>query len=407
MQDDTAQRARDAIARQDIWYHKIEVAPGVWTPGTHNSTQGLELIQMPEDLTGMRVLDIGARDGFYTFEAERRGAREVVALDYESADNTGFSIAAELLGSKATFVNDNVYALNPEEHGTFDLILFLGVIYHLRHPLLALDRIHDVCAPEGLLMIETHMIDEGVVDHDGEFRPLADYHADLAALPLVQYYPENMLANDYTSQWAPNRYGARGLAAGIELRAAEDLAALPPRRRDGAEGRARGDRRAEVRRSRQLEHAHGGRHQVHRPRPFFIIDPVPSSDRVGPVNICTIIARNYVAHARVLAESFRQHPPRGHLQRARHRRPDAAASIRRDEPFELLTIDEIGLPDAERMAASYDVLELSTAVKPWLLRHLLDAPRGRRCRLSRPRHLGLRVRSSEIFRAGHGSTTSS
>ena len=214
MQDDTAQRARDAIAKQDIWYHKIEVAPGVWTPGTHNSTQGLELIQMPEDLSDMRVLDIGARDGFYTFEAERRGAREVVALDYESADNTGFSIAAELLGSKATFVNDNVYALNPEEHGTFDLILFLGVIYHLRHPLLALDRIYDVCAPEGLLMIETHMIDEGLVDGDGEFRPLADYHPDLAKLPLVQYYPENMLANDYTSQWAPNRTALEGWLRG-------------------------------------------------------------------------------------------------------------------------------------------------------------------------------------------------
>jgi glycosyltransferase involved in cell wall biosynthesis/SAM-dependent methyltransferase len=91
------------------------------------------------------------------------------------------------------------------------------------------------------------------------------------------------------------------------------------------------------------------------------------------MNICTIIAKNYVAHARVLAESFRKvHPdgtcsvlviddPRGFL--------DAA-----DEPFELLAIDQIGLPDPERMAAAYDVMELSTAVKPWLLRHLLERP---------------------------------
>jgi glycosyltransferase involved in cell wall biosynthesis/SAM-dependent methyltransferase len=91
------------------------------------------------------------------------------------------------------------------------------------------------------------------------------------------------------------------------------------------------------------------------------------------VNICTIIARNYVAHARVLAESFlAQHPdgtcsvlviddPDGFI--------DAAA-----EPFELVRIDEIGLPDVERMAASYDVMELSTAVKPWLLRTLLARP---------------------------------
>lgn len=91
------------------------------------------------------------------------------------------------------------------------------------------------------------------------------------------------------------------------------------------------------------------------------------------MNICTIIARNYVAHARVLAQSFKAfHPggtcsvlviddPRGFLDPA-------------EEPFELLTIDQIGLPDPERMAAYYDVMELSTAVKPWLLRTLLARP---------------------------------
>ena len=89
------------------------------------------------------------------------------------------------------------------------------------------------------------------------------------------------------------------------------------------------------------------------------------------MNVCTIIAKNYVAHARVLAESFRAaHPDgtctvlvvddfRGYLEPG-------------EEPFELLGIDEIGLPDAERMAAAYDVTELSTAVKPWLLHHLLQ-----------------------------------
>jgi tRNA (mo5U34)-methyltransferase len=214
MSENLSERAREAIARQDKWYHKIEVAPGVWTPGVHDSTEGLELIQMPEDLTGMRVLDIGARDGFYTFEAERRGAREVVALDYEPPDTTGFSIAAELRGSKAEFINENVYSLDPEKYGSFDLVLFLGVIYHLRHPLLALDRIHDICAPDALLLLETHMIDEGLVDEDGEWRSLADYHPDLAALPIVQYYPADMLAGDITSQWAPNRTALEGWLRG-------------------------------------------------------------------------------------------------------------------------------------------------------------------------------------------------
>ena len=88
------------------------------------------------------------------------------------------------------------------------------------------------------------------------------------------------------------------------------------------------------------------------------------------MDICTIIAKNYVAYARVLARSFREHNPdsrcfalviddvRGYLDPA-------------EEPFELITPDQLDLPRFERMAARYDVLELSTAVKPWLLRHLL------------------------------------
>ncbi len=91
------------------------------------------------------------------------------------------------------------------------------------------------------------------------------------------------------------------------------------------------------------------------------------------MNICTIVARNYLAHARVLARSFRQVHPDGTCSVLVIDDPngfiDAAA-----EPFELLTIDQIGLGDPERMAASYDVMELSTAVKPWLLRHLLERP---------------------------------
>ena len=214
MQEDASRLAREAIAKQEKWHHRIEVAPGVWTPGLQDTQTLLSQIGMPEDLSGMRVLDIGARDGFFTFEAERRGAREVVALDNESPHNTGFAIAAGLLDSKATYVTENVYSLDPKRYGRFDLVLFLGVIYHLRHPLLALDRIHDVCSPGALLLLETHMIDEGLVDQAGEWRHLADFHADLSLLPLVQYYPTDMLGSDPTSQWAPNRVALEGWLRG-------------------------------------------------------------------------------------------------------------------------------------------------------------------------------------------------
>jgi glycosyltransferase involved in cell wall biosynthesis/SAM-dependent methyltransferase len=91
------------------------------------------------------------------------------------------------------------------------------------------------------------------------------------------------------------------------------------------------------------------------------------------VNICTIIARNYLAQARVLARSFKEVHPDGNIavlvidDPAGYIDPSA-------ERFELLTIHDIGLPDAERMAAFYDIMEFSTAVKPWLLRTLLDRP---------------------------------
>ena len=214
MPDDRIADARAAIARQDKWHHRIEVAPGVWTPGLQDTQRLLDQVHLPQDLTGMRVLDIGARDGFFTFEAERRGAREVIALDNEPPDHTGFSIAARLLDSKATYVTENVYSLNPAKFGRFDLVLCLGVIYHLRHPLLALDRIHDVCAPDATLVLETHMIDEGFVAPDGSFHRLSDFHADLPALSLVQYYPGNMLGQDPTSQWAPSRIALEGWLRG-------------------------------------------------------------------------------------------------------------------------------------------------------------------------------------------------
>lgn len=212
--DEITQRAREAIARQAKWHHRIEVAPGVWTPGLQDTQTVLQQIDMPENLSGMRVLDVGARDGFFTFEAERRGAREVIALDNESPHRTGFAIAAELLGSRATYVTENVYSLSPERYGRFDLVLFLGVIYHLRHPLLALDRIHDVCEPGALLLLETHMIDEGLVDAAGNWHRLADFHPDLPSFPLVQYYPADLLGHDPTSQWAPSRVALEGWLRG-------------------------------------------------------------------------------------------------------------------------------------------------------------------------------------------------
>jgi tRNA (mo5U34)-methyltransferase len=197
--DDVAAR----IAAIPHWLHRIEVAPGVTTPGVQDCEELLDRLGLPEDCRGMRALDVGARDGYFSFLLERRGA-EVLAIDNVPASCTGFALAHDLLGSNVEFRTENVYDLSPVRHGRFDVVLFAGVLYHLRHPLLALDRIWDVCRPGAQLFIESHVIDEAVVDTRGDFRSLTSFGADLADLSLMQFFPGNTLAGDPTNQFGPN-----------------------------------------------------------------------------------------------------------------------------------------------------------------------------------------------------------
>ena len=175
--------ARAAIGSVPSWYHQIEVLPGLVTPGIHNSRQVLPHLGLPEDCSGMRVLDIGARDGFFSFELERRGA-DVTAFDYVPAEQTGFAAASRLLRSQVEYVVGNVYDLSRERLGAFDLVLFLGVLYHLRHPLLALERVAAVTGD--LLILETEV-------------DLA-----LGRRPAMAFYPGEELHEDWTNWWAPN-----------------------------------------------------------------------------------------------------------------------------------------------------------------------------------------------------------
>jgi tRNA (mo5U34)-methyltransferase len=208
------------LAREDIlrrigqvehWYHRIPITPDITTPGAQDTETMLTQVGIPEDCTGMRVLDIGARDGFFSFEVERRGAVDIVALDNVPPDKTGFSVAKDLLGSRVEYVTDNVYNLSVERFGRFDMILFFGVLYHLRHPLLALDRIWDVSNQGARLYVESHMIDEGLVDSDGGFHRLDTLNEHLLGLPLVEFFPGRMLAGDFTSTWAPNKVALIGM----------------------------------------------------------------------------------------------------------------------------------------------------------------------------------------------------
>lgn len=187
------------------WHQRWEVFRGVDTPGRNSVSRLCERVQLPADLTGKRVLDIGAWNGGYSFECERRGAAEVVAYSLENPDVTGFNRLKALLGSRVRYVQGSVYTLSPEQMGEFDLILFFGVLYHLRYPLLAMDRIRSVSGGE--VLIETHTLTSRHLLR-APFWPvgaLLGLAAIFRGTPLWRQYKEYELHPEDQSNWfGPN-----------------------------------------------------------------------------------------------------------------------------------------------------------------------------------------------------------
>ncbi|MDX2034830.1 MAG: DUF1698 domain-containing protein [Blastocatellia bacterium] len=168
------------------WWHSIDLGGGVITPGVHPIEElrdNYARFQLPEDLSERSMLDIGCWDGFYSFESERRGAR-VTSVDCWRPEN--FFRARAALKSSAVFHELSVYDVTKERLGTFDLVFFLGVLYHLRHPLLALEQVCEVT--RDLAIIETHVIDNL---HDSQN-------------PVMEFYEFDELGGQYDNWWGPN-----------------------------------------------------------------------------------------------------------------------------------------------------------------------------------------------------------
>lgn len=179
------------------WYHTLDLGHGVTTKGIDDTPFRLAQIDLPASLAGRSVLDVGAWDGFFSFEADRRGASRVVATDYYAwhgptwSSKASFELAREALGSRVEDVDIDVMDLSPERVGRFDVVLFLGVLYHLPHPLLALERVASVT--RDLLILET------VVDMIGFRRP------------AMAFYPGRELHGDPTNWWGPNIPAVHGM----------------------------------------------------------------------------------------------------------------------------------------------------------------------------------------------------
>jgi tRNA (mo5U34)-methyltransferase len=169
------------------WYHSIELPDGQVIPGLQTVQQlrnRLAQFPIPHDLTGKRVLDIGAWDGWFSFEMEKRGAK-VLALD--SAEHTRFKVARELLGSKVDYQIGDICRISPRDIGRFDIVLFFGVLYHLKHPLLALETVCDLTTD--MAFVESYVADNGT---------------NLGAAPVMEFYETTELRGQFDNWVGPN-----------------------------------------------------------------------------------------------------------------------------------------------------------------------------------------------------------
>jgi tRNA (mo5U34)-methyltransferase len=163
----SAEEIRAEIARVPRWRHSIEVAPGISTPGDPTK-RVLRRLHLPQDLTGKSVLDVGCSDGFFSFEAEKRGAGRVVGFDEWSSPfvdrPAGFDTVHRLLNSKVEFHRLDLQTLDPTQLGQFDIVLCLGVLYHLKHPLLGIEQLRKLT--KDMLILETE-VTESIVNTSG------------------------------------------------------------------------------------------------------------------------------------------------------------------------------------------------------------------------------------------------
>jgi tRNA (mo5U34)-methyltransferase len=173
------------------WFHSIDLGDGVTTRGAKSKADlAVEMdVTFKHSLVGKSLLDIGAWDGAFTFEAERRGATVTAADGFMWAglgwsSKAPFDLAHKAVRSKAkTFVMD-VVDMTPRRVGAHDVVLFLGVLYHLQHPLLALERLADIT--KEMLVVETVT----------ELNDLP--------FPAMKFYPRDELDHDASNWCGPN-----------------------------------------------------------------------------------------------------------------------------------------------------------------------------------------------------------
>lgn len=218
----TREQVREKIDELGPWFHNMELggvrtAPGHFLGDYPNLKWRRFAHAIPADLRGCSVLDVGCNAGFYSIEMKRRGARRVVGIDSDPRYLAQARFATEVTGCEVELRRLSVYEVG-ELHETFDLVLFMGVLYHLRHPLLALDRLHRH-------VVGDRMVFQAMQRGAAEVEPLApDYPISERAIFERPGFPhlsfvEKKYAGDWTNWWIPNRACTEAMlrSAGFEI----------------------------------------------------------------------------------------------------------------------------------------------------------------------------------------------
>ncbi|MEI6351945.1 MAG: TIGR04290 family methyltransferase [Verrucomicrobiota bacterium] len=203
---------REHIARRVTelgqWFHNLNLR-GVQTApdhflGDYPSVKWQRFAQaIPGDLRGKTVLDIGCNAGFYSIEMKRRGAARVVGIDSDEEYLAQARFAAEVLGEEIEFRRLSVYDVG-ELREKFDLVLMMGVLYHLRYPLLALDRIREHAARDLLVFQSLQRGSPEVMPVEENYDFWETEIFERPEFPRA-YFIEHSYAGDPTNWWIPNR----------------------------------------------------------------------------------------------------------------------------------------------------------------------------------------------------------
>jgi tRNA (mo5U34)-methyltransferase len=204
------------------WFHNLDLG-GVQTAPRHflgdypNVKWRGFAHAIPADLRGRSVLDIGCNGGFYSIEMKRRGAERVVGIDSDERYLAQAHFAAEVSGADIEFRRMSVYQV-ADLREKFDLVLFMGVLYHLRHPLLALDLLHEHVVGDTLVFQSLQRGSQKVDALEENYHFWVTDIFDSPGYPKL-HFVERRYSEDPTNWWIPNRACAEAMlrSAGFEI----------------------------------------------------------------------------------------------------------------------------------------------------------------------------------------------